>query len=169
MGKIGRIVLLAGNMAVGKSSIVRSAGFQDGCFFNRLDGWKIFGTIAGADTLNDGKKKYQPILQATPGNIVVTSCFWQYIIDLPIYSKNHHLLIAILETSKKENRRRSIQRSGKFSEDTWAEKRGRLVNLYRKCCSMKLDFIVIDNDRPLEEVKKDFWAYANRGLNLENS
>ncbi|PMD94855.1 hypothetical protein BWI97_15775 [Siphonobacter sp. BAB-5405] len=167
--KIGNIILLTGNFGIGKSSIIQGEGRQEGRFYVHSNGWQVLGDRNGADVAlkNISKADLLNGLRNYPGNLIITGVYFQSHKDLDIYSKYHHLHVIFLRTSKANNRLRIKSRGGKWNEQTWAENHNSLLKLFDLCTRKRITRLVMDNDRPLDVVRAEFWQYLN-SLGNEN-
>ncbi len=156
-----RLYVLVGNFGVGKTSIVNyypHSFFNE--FFTQVNGLLSVGGKNGCDALSAHSKEevFNMIKEAKEHRLLVHGIYYMGKIDLLRYRKTHNPLVIFLRTDKETNGLRIIERGKRINEDTWYQKEIGNKNLLQFCVDEKINFRVVDNNKPLEEVAKQVWG-----------
>jgi guanylate kinase len=161
--KRGTMFFLVGNFGVGKSSIVKNEVISevDEILLKIKNNLYVAGKkIIGADSLSGytgGKDGVREVLNRHPDkNIILTGVYYCQLVDLKAFSKNFNIVVIYLKTSFEENSIRVAKRGRVINIDTYNAKLKSHQSFLKS--SMKYGKVIfLDNNRPLEDVRNDFY------------
>lgn len=158
--KTGTIIYLVGNYGVGKSSIIKEPVLSKTNNLLRIkDNLYVLGEdICGADSLSKQPKEkvIKSLLNETDKNIIIAGIYYTTIKDIQFLSNYFNIVLIYLNTTFYVNAERIAKRGKLINVDTYNSKIKSHASLIKKTKGLRKLFI-IDNDRNLEEVKKDVY------------
>lgn len=157
---MNNIFFLVGNYGVGKSSIIKEPiiSKRKNLLEIRKNLFVLGEDISGADSLSSQPKEkvIRGLLSNTDKNIIIAGIYYTTIKDIKLLSKYFNITLIYLETSFIENAKRIAQRGKVINIDTYNSKVKSHISLIKNTKGMRKIFI-IDNNRPLEEVKNEVY------------
>jgi guanylate kinase len=160
--KRGTMFFLVGNFGVGKSSIVKNEVIAevDEILLKIKNNLYVAGKkIIGADSLSSvgGKAVVREVLNRHPDkNIILTGVYYYQLVDLKAFYKNFNIVVIYLKTSFEQNNIRVAKRGRVINIDTYNAKL-KSHQSFLKSSAKYGKVIFLDNNRPLEEVRNDFY------------
>jgi dephospho-CoA kinase len=157
---MNKIIFLLGNYGVGKSSIIKEPILsQKKNLIQIKQNLYVLGQdISGADSLSGEKKSsiIREIISNTDKNIIIAGIYYSTIKDIKFLSKYFNVLLFYLNTSFEENARRIALRGKLINIETYNQKLSSHLSLIKNTKGYRKLFI-IDNNRPLNEVKEEIY------------
>ena len=157
---MNKIIFLIGNYGVGKSSIIKEPILsQTKNLIQIKENLYVLGKdICGADSLSGEKKStiIREITTNTDKNIIIAGIYYTTIKDVKFFSKYFNVILIYLNTSFEENAKRIALRGKQINVDTYNAKLTSQLSLIKNTKGFRKLFI-IDNDRPLNEVKQEVY------------
>mgnify|MGYP003131932493 CR=1 FL=1 len=155
-----KILMLVGNYGVGKSSLINNKilDVKDELLLQISKRWWVLGTkINGADSVSkfDKKEVMRRIEKARVEGIIIAGNYYCSQSDVKRLSKNNEVSIVYLHTNFVNNAQRIAQRGGNINPTTYNQKLNAHISLMKNCKTMA-KIKILDNNRGLKEVKKDF-------------
>lgn len=166
------IFYLVGNYGVGKSSIINEPVLsrQKNLLEIRPNLFVLGEDINGADSLSKQPKEkvIRGLLSNTDKNIIIAGIYYTTIKDIITLSKYYNIVLLYLKTSFEENAKRIAKRGKLINIDTYNSKLKSHISLIKNTKGLRRLFI-IDNDRPLDEVKKEIYKIIEDETNRTNT
>jgi gluconate kinase len=161
-----KILMLVGNYGVGKSSLINNKilDTKDELLLQISKRWWVLGTkINGADSVSSFNKQevMRRIEKARVEGIIIAGNYYCSQTDVKRLARNNEVSIVYLHTNFENNAKRIAQRGGIINPTTYNQKLNAHVNLMKNSKSIA-KIKILDNNRGLEQVKKDFNQILNQ-------
>jgi gluconate kinase len=154
-----KVVFVVGNYGVGKSSMLhRPILERDDIFLRTSERYWVLGTdICGADSLSMYKKQevMNKIKEAKQEGLLIAGSRYCQQKDIKELSRDNEVHLVYLKTSYMNNAARIAGRGKHINIDTYNQKLKEHISLMNKC-RRYCKIYMIDNNRPLQEVKAEF-------------
>ncbi len=166
------IFYLVGNYGVGKSSIIKEPilSKRKNLIEIRNNLFVLGEDINGADSLSSQKKDdvIKQIILNRDKNIIIAGIYYTTIKDIKLLSKYFNIVLFYLKTSFEENAKRIALRGKLINVETYNAKLTSQLSLIKNTKGFRKLFI-IENDRPLEEVKAEIYKIIEDETNRTNT
>lgn len=166
------IFYLVGNYGVGKSSIIKEPiiSRKKNLLEIKENLFVLGEDISGADSLSSQTKEkvIRGLLSNTDKNIIIAGIYYTTIKDIKILSKYFNIVLLYLNTSFVENAKRIAERGKLINIETYNSKIKSHLSLIKNTKGLRKLFI-IDNNRPLNEVKEEVYKIIKDETNRTNT
>jgi gluconate kinase len=161
-----KILMLVGNFGVGKSSLINNKilDIKDEVLLQISKRWWVLGTtINGADSVSKFNKQdmMKKIEDARVEGIIIAGNYYCSLRDVKRLSKNNDVSIVYLNTTFTNNAKRIALRGGIINPTTYNQKLKAHISLMRNSKHIA-NIKILDNNRGLKAVKKDFDTILNQ-------
>lgn len=157
---MNKIIFLVGNYGVGKSSIIKEEVISKQEFLLQIrpNLFVLGDNISGADSLSPYPKNkvLKTLLNHRDKNIIIAGIYYTTMKDILFLSKYFDIILFYLKTSFEENAKRIALRGKIINIDTYNSKLKSHLSLIKNTKGLRKLFI-IDNNRPLTEVKEEIY------------
>jgi len=160
---MNNVIFLVGNYGVGKSTIINEPILKkEGILLMIRPNLYVLGnSISGADSLSSMLKSnvINIIKSSTDKNIIIAGNYYCQIKDVKELSKYFKVSIVYLETTFENNAKRIAMRGKLINIETYNSKLKSHISLIKNTKGFAKVYI-IDNNGPIENVKKEFYKIA---------
>ena len=166
-----KIFFLVGNYGVGKSTIIEEKVIaQTNMLLQIRKNIFVLGNkINGADSLSSYKKEdvINEVKKNTDKNIVIAGNYYCQYVDFVELLPYFNLVLCYLKTNFENNQKRISKRGKTINVATYNNKLKNHISLIKKTNGMRKLYI-IDNNKSVQEVKKEFYNIIDKETNEKN-